>query len=217
MSTYNTYNDNLENRIANTSEVFFDEAMKKTAINESISSIAQMYSLPELQYRTTIDIDANGEADVPADMMKMIRLWDESATTGVATNKYEYIDPLSMDDTSPTSAYFWTIDNAVGGTDRKIIVRPVVAKTLQIRYYKFPTELSDSTDDSGLSPIWDEAVVAGAVYRVYENAGRYNEAMGYKEFFMTAVRRAWNYARNVGGVKENKKVKSIYSRKRLLG
>lgn len=213
MSTYNKYNEGIENSLGNSSEIFFEEPMKKEAVNWAVLEIAQMYAIQSLSKKASVTSDADGLIDYPSDYMRMIRLFDSA---NVST-KYEYVEPLTMDDMGDNESYYWTSDKVLDGDDEQIHIRPKAVANLTMRYYRLPTEIVNDTDESGLSKHWDKAVVSGAVYRLVENASGYQEATVYREAFENAVRKAWGHVRDIGGVKSNTKVKSIYARKRLLG
>ena len=212
MSTYNKYNEGLENGLGNTSEVFYDEAMKKEAINWAILEIAQMYAINGLANKVTLAVDVDGLADFPDEYMRMIRLREPSIGT-----KYEYVEPLTMDDMADSESYYWTSDKVVDGDTEQIHIRPKAVASLECRFYKLPTELVNDSDESGLSKHWDKAIVAGGLFRIVANSGAQNESVFFKQEFEDACRKAWGSVRDVGGVKSGNKIKSIYKRKSLLG
>ncbi len=99
MSTYNKYNDGIENSLGNSSEIFYDAGMKKEAVNWAILEIVQMYAISGLAKKETLTVDADGLADFPANYMRMIRLM--ASTSNI---KYEFVDPLTMDDMADSVA-----------------------------------------------------------------------------------------------------------------
>lgn len=215
MSNYNTYNTQVENRIANTSEIFYDEEMKREAMDNTIEEILRLYDVREFRRKTTITFDSDGEASKPADYFRMKKLWNVDSN-GVETAEYHFKEPEEMDGQSTSASYYWTEDDDGTGT---MILKcwPTDSGELQIRYIARPTELTDTTTDCGLSSDWDEAVVFGTVFRLYQNAGRYDEAMNFKQFYDDALAKCWQATKNIGGIKQNNRIRSKWDRMSLLG
>lgn len=216
MSNYSVYNNIIENKIANTSEVFYDEDMKKSEINNTISELLRMYDIPDMRKRGTITFDSDGLAPLPDDYFRMIKLWTVNAL-GTELNEFQYIYPDEMDDAADSQAYWWTEDYIPDSSDRRLIIRPTDSGTVQIRYVKRPNVIETTTDESGLSSDWDEPIALGTSYRLFSNAGRYDEANLFLATYEKSVARAWQTVSNRGGFKQNNKIRSVFDRKSILG
>jgi len=216
MSTFSTYNNVMEMKLANTSEIFYDEEMKRTEINNTIREIVQGYDLPELTKKTTVTFAATGIASIPTGYFRMVKLWDIDDDS-IETAEYMYITEDKADRLSATAAYYWTEIWDSSGAARKLKVWPLASGTLQMRYIASPTKLEDSTTDSGLSDQWDEVVAVGAVFRLFMLAGRVQEAQPFGMEFQRLIRNAWSSTKNRGGIKQNNRLKSRYDRVSLLG
>lgn len=84
MSTFTAYNTIIENKLANTSEIFYDSEMKREACNQAINQILDFYDIPEMTIKTHITFDSNGIASKPSDYYRMVKLWS-SAKSGTIT------------------------------------------------------------------------------------------------------------------------------------
>jgi len=216
ISTYSTYNTKVEIKLANTSEIFYDEEMKRDEMNNTISEILRDYDIPAFKKRAEITFDSNGLAALPSDYFRMVKLWDVDSNS-VQTNEYHYIVEDEFDTLAATTSFYWTEDYVVADAARKLKILPTDAGTLQIRYIKTPTTLEDASTESGLSSDWDEAVVFGTCYRLFMNAGRINEAGAFKGQYDSAVGEVMNATKNRGGIKENNRIRSVFERRSLLG
>lgn len=216
MSTFNQYNDILEAKIGNTSELFYDDGMKKLEFNSTLLELVQMFDIPSMAKKADLVFDADGLCEVPTDFVRMRKLFSVD-TDGLQSVEYTYIDPQDTDGLGSSSSGFWTMDYDETSSSMKLKVYPNEALTLKARYYSKPVEIVDTTTDSGLEKNWDEAVVYGTVARVYGNAGRYEEAMFFKNLYNESTAKAWSLTRNPGGVKQNNRIKTILSRSNYLG
>ena len=216
MSTYADYNNKVEIKIANTSEIFYDEDMKRDEMNNTITEILRDYDIPEFKKRATITFDANGLAELPDDYFRMVKLWDVD-DDGIQTNEYEYIIEDKFDNLASTTSFLWTEDYVIADAVRELKVLPIDSGELQIRYIKRPTELLTALTESGLSTDWDEAVAFGACYRLFMNSGRIQEASVFKGQYESAVSEVMNATKNRGGIKENNRIRSVFEKRSLLG
>ena len=164
MSTFDTYDNLIEQKLANTSEVFFTPEVKLQAANDTIAEILKEYDIPEFTRRpsTTGQLTfASGKADFPADYFRMTKLW-KTGTSGIESNIYTYIVPDDFDQLSSTAAYYWTEDYDPDDDTRKLMIKPTTETAVDCRYVKNPTTMTVSTDESGLSSKWDECVAYGS-------------------------------------------------------
>lgn len=216
MSTFSTYNTLIEQKIANSSEIFYDSEMKMQAANDVISDILDEYDIPEFIKRSTITFDANGLAAIPSDYTRMIKLWETNAN-GQQLYEYIYLPPDEFDMLASTAAYYWTEDYIVADSERKLKCLPVASGTLDIRYMSPPTAMTTDSTDSGLSSKWDEAVAYGTAMRLFQNANRYDEAREYERLYRDRVTSTYLFVKNPGGWKQNNRLRSKYERISLLG
>lgn len=215
MSTFSTYNSIIEQKIANTSEVFFTAQMKRQAANDAIQSILDNYDPPELIKRATLS-PSSGVASKPSDYYKMVKLWAVD-DDGLQTNEYVYVVPDEFDRMADTAAYFWTEDYNVSAAAIRLLIKPTSVTSLQIRYVIAPTEMTDDSTDSGLGSNWDEAVAYGTVAKLLQNDGRYQEAQEFERLFKERVAQVYASEKNPGGIKQNNRLKSKYERISQLG
>ena len=212
MSTYSTYNTVVENKIANVSEVFYDEEMKKQELNNTIRQMLQDYDIPEFIKRPAggTQTFASGKAAFPADFFRMVKLWDTD------NNEYTYLPPADFDLLSDTASYYWTVDYDATDSTRKFYIKPTSVTTLNMRYIKTFTPLVDVTTESGLSSAWDEVVGYGAASRLFQNSNRYDEAREYERLYRQRLGETYLVLKNEGGVKENVRLRSKYERQPLF-
>lgn len=213
MSDFTVYNSLLENKIANTSEVFYTNEMKRQEANNTIEEILLEYDPPEFIRKpsTTGTITfATGKVAKPSDYMRMVKLWDTD------DNEYHYIAPDDFDYLDDTASYYWTEDYDPADDTRKLFIKPTSATALNIRYIKQPTEMNDDSTDCGLSSHWDEAVAYGTAMRLLQNSNRYDEAREMERLYTEKKAEAYMAVKNPGGIKQGNKLKSAYKRKTLL-
>lgn len=84
MSNYTTYDAVISNKLANTSEIFYDAEMKREACNQVVRQILDWYDIPEMTVKGHITFDSNGIATKPSDYTRMVKLWS-SAKAGSIT------------------------------------------------------------------------------------------------------------------------------------
>lgn len=216
MSTFNQYNDILEAKIGNTSELFYDEGMKKLEFNSTLLEIVQMYDVPTMSRIMDLAFDTDGVCDVPEDFVRMRKLFSVD-TDGVQTREFVYVSPVDTDGLGSSSSGYWTMDYDKTSFSMKLKIYPNEATTLRARYYAKPAELVDTTTESGLERNWDEAVAYGTVARIYGNAGRYEESAYYENLYNKFLAKAWALVRNPGGVKQNNKLKTTLRSTNFLG
>lgn len=217
MSTFSTYNTQLEAKIANTSEVFYDSETKVQAVNDAIEELLKKYDIPEMTKRSTLTFSALGIAAKPADYFRMVKLWDVDSS-GIETSEYDYLENDLFDKLSSTSSYYWTEDYVVADTTRELLVRPIDSGELQVRYMKQASAVESSgVTDSGLSAIWDEAVALGAAKRLFQMANRWDEAREFERLQKEELAETYLSIKNPGGIKQNSRVKSRFERRSLLG
>ena len=219
MSTFATYDNLIEQKLADTSEVFFTAEVKAQATNDTINEILREYDIPEFMVRpsTTGQITfASGKADFPSDYVRMIKLWKNGAS-GVEQNIYTYIVPDDFDQLSDTAAYFWTEDYDPDDDTRKLFLKPISDTAIECRYIKSATTLVVATDESGLASTWDECVAYGATMRCLQQASLYDEARELERLYMEKRAEVYLSVKNPGGIKQGSKLKSRWGRYSLLG
>jgi hypothetical protein len=210
MSTLETYINLVEKKIANDSDLFYSFEMKRLAINDAVLELCQQYDINELRVTGTINF-ISGMATIPADLAYMDKLWQEDGN-GNILYVYNWEDPDVFDSINDNSYAYWTVDYDTGAADHMLFIKKVETITLETRYYKPPTEMTESGDDSGLTSKWDEAIAYQAAAKLYENADRPQEAQYY---FSQAAKRAKTpvlFTRNQGGIKDQPGFKSQYAR-----
>lgn len=215
MSTFSTYNTLLEQKLANVSELFYDTEMKRQETNNTIKEILQKYDVPEMMKRATLTI-TSGKVAKPTDYVRMAKLW-EIDVNGIELNEHLYLVPDIFDEKAATAAYWWTEDYDTTDDTRKLFIRPTSTTSLEIRYIKSFTEMTDDLTDSGLSSNWDEAVAMVATSKLLKSANRYDESQQYEAAGWQQVAEAYLSLKNPGGIKQNNRLKSKYERVSQLG
>jgi len=209
MATFSDYNEIIELKLANTSEVFFDENMKRQEINNTVQELISEYALPEFKKKGTITFDVLGKADKPTDFQRMIKLWDINAL-GVQTKEYNYIVEDEFDKLGDTAGNVYTED--FDTTTRIFKVKPIDSGTLQIRYYRTATKLTSAVTETDLNDLWNECVALGTTSRLLKNAGRYDEAGVFQQEYIDKKMETYLRVDTEGGVKRNNRFKSKYER-----
>lgn len=282
MANFTDYNTIIENKLANTSEIFYDAEMKREACNQAIEEILRSYDIPEMVVATHIVFSSTGSVSKPSDYFRMVKLWSSEnagqitafadagggevtvtstshglsngnivrivgttsyngvfAISDVTTNTFNIVDAFVADDATgswtegqalreyvyqvpdifdslaDTASYYWTEDYVIDSF--KLLAKPITSGVLNIRYIKLPTEMTDSTTDSGLSDIWNEVVAHGAVMRLFQHANRYDEAREHERLFKKRMAEIYLSVKTPGGVKQNNRFKSKYERISQLG
>ncbi len=212
MSTYSTYNTMIESKIANTSEIFYDEEMKRQEMNNTIDQMLQDYDIPEFIRKPAGGTLAfvGGKADHPADFFRVVKFWNDD------NNEYTYLPPTDFDQLSATSSYYWTTDYDESDSTRKFFIKPEAVTSLNMRYIKKFTELIAPTTESGLSSSWDEVVAYGTASRLFQNSNRYDESREYERLYRQRLAEVFLALKNEGGIKENARLRSKYERTSLL-
>ena len=214
MSTFATYNTLIEQKIANTSETFFDTEMKRQAANDTVKEILQEYDVPEMIIRATQTF-ASGIGTKPATYFRMVKLW-ATDSAGVETNEYKFLPPADFDAKAATDGYFWTEDYNVSAAAFRLLLRPTSVTSLNIRYIKQPTEMTSDSIDSGLASSWDEATALGVATKLFQIAKMYKEAQEIERLYRAKKAEVYLAVKNVGGIKENNRLRSKYERMNLL-
>ena len=216
MSTFSTLNTLIEQKIANSSETFYDNALKITACNNTIDEILKEYDVPEFTKRDELTFDSDGLADKPTDYFRMVKLW-ETDSDGVQTHEFEYITPDEYDQLASTTSYYWTEDYIVAGAARSLRILPIDAGTVDIRYIITATDVeATGADDSGLSAVWDDAITYGACSRLFQASNRWDEAREFERLYRKTLSDTYLSVKNPGGIKANTAFKSKFARKSLL-
>jgi hypothetical protein len=216
MSNFATYNTQISQKIANTSEVFYDEEMKMQACNDVVRQLLQQYDIPEMTKKATITFNALGVVAKPSDYFRMIKLYDVDSN-GVETDIFNYIETDKFDKLGSTAAHYWTEDYDILAAAIRLKCKPIDAGTLYIRYVKSFTEMTDTSTDCGLSTAWDEVVAFGAASRLYNISGRYDEAREMDRLLQQRTMETYGALKNPGGYKQNSRLKSKWERQSLLG
>jgi hypothetical protein len=211
MSTFATYNTLIEQKIATTSELFFDTDMKRQACNDTVKEILQQYDVPEMIVRATQSF-TSGVGTKPSTYFRMVKLWASNATTGVETNEYIYRQPDEFDSLASTEAYWWTEDYNVSAAAFRLLIRPTSVTSLNIRYIKTPSDMSTDAIDCGLSSSWDECIALGTTVKLYNIAKLYNEARETERIYKTKLAQVYQAFKNQGGIKQNNRIKSKFER-----
>jgi len=216
MSTFSDYNTQLEMKIANTSETFFDSGTKVQAVNDAIIEILDNYDIPEMIKRDEITF-VSGIKAKPDDYFRMVKLWDIDAN-GVETSIFNYLETDKFDKLAANSAYWWTEDYVIADGARELKVLPTDTTTIQIRYVKTPgTVDAAGLTDSNLSSKWDEVVALVAAKRLFQIATRWDEAREFERLAREAMVRVYQAVKNPGGFKQGVRLKSKWDRVSLLG
>jgi len=211
MSTFSTYNTLIEQKIANTSEVFYDAEMKRQATNDLTKQILQQYDIPEMIIRATQTF-ASGIGTPPADYFRMVKLWDDDDNL-----EYVYRVPDEFDSLDDTASNWWTEDYNVAAADRRLLLKPTSVTSLDIRYIQIPTQMDDDSTDNGLSTQWDEVISYGVAMKLLQISNRYEEAQEYERLYKSRLSDVYGALKNPGGIKANNRFKSKYERLSQLG
>jgi hypothetical protein len=216
MSTFATLDNLVSQKIANSSEIFYDSDMRRQESNNAVKDILERYDIPEMIIRSTITFDSSGNASKPANYYRMVKLW-ETDSNGIEQSVYNYIQPDTFDKLSSTAAYYWTEDYIVADAEIKLRCLPADSGTIDIRYIKKATEMSSVTVDCGLSSDWDEAIAYKTAARLMQISTRYDEAREYDRLGNEKIETTLQVKRNPGGIKEGVRIKSRFERISLLG
>jgi hypothetical protein len=128
-------------------------------------------------YTLTIgDDDITSGAGLPADFVKPINLRITESGYEQLLPYYDYKDidkryPLisAMTDTTPMGWYYF-------GSELKVLPEPDIAYDVQLRYLKRPVTLANDSDVPEIPQEFEELLVYGAAYRIWEEKDRFDKA-----------------------------------------
>lgn len=218
MSTFSTYDTLIQEKLANTSEIFYTEEAKRNAANDTVKEVLREYDIPEFIKKPTSGYltFASGSIAKPTDYFRMVKLW-KIDTSGVQSNEYQYIEPDDFDKLASGASYYWTEDFDTATSTRKLYIKPTTETTVYCRYIKSPTEMTDDLTDCGLSSSWDEVIALGSAKRLLQQATRWDEAREMERLYNEEKKKVYLSVKHPGGIKGTPYLKSVYRRKSLLG
>lgn len=195
-----------------------DELLQLEAINDAAEEIALEYDDPSLKTVTTISIVVGTEAyTLPVDIVgeKIYALWINDSTTGVPDGT---IDIVSYEDyvTAYDRNYIGGgrvpgykgnmngISDVVAYTLGGNLVfkylplkdnstEPTTTHTVNMMYKAAPTYLADDSDTTGLSTLWDKALMYRAAMFHQMQVKQFDIAKLYEGLFDKARERAWKH------------------------
>lgn len=219
MSQLSTYLILLTQKLAQSNLGFHTEPIRIQAINEAILKIADNYEVPELRRKPvpsgTITF-TNGLATIPSDFLRMIKLWDTIIPPPFG--EYTYLINDLFDDQPPNSSnLFWTRDFDPVTSTQKFYITPYSStpSVLNMRYIVLPTVLAQSSDESGLSSQWDNAVAYKAASILLNNER--NPSAGIMDQSASQeIEKAYEAISKMGGVKQGERLRSRFEKYPLL-
>jgi len=212
MSTYSAYNQIINNRLGNSTTVFYTQEMRLQEINNAVNDLLAKYDLPEMIKVANLSV-TSGIASKPSDFFRHIKLWSVDAN-GIELNEYVYTMPDIFDTLASTAAYYWTEDFNIAANGRRLLFKPSTTVTLKFRYLKKATTLT-SENDNGLSSEWDEAIALQAVKRLMKNSGQLEEAQFVDVEASDTMTSVYSAKQNVPG-QVPRKLKSAYAKYNYL-
>lgn len=195
----------VQNRIKDTG---FSSTVIKDFINDTQRDIFNEYSLPFMEATQSYTL-ASGTADItngsglPSNFTQAI---DVSITTSgreslLMYKDYQEIDQLYPDPTD-TAAYstnlpmYWY----KYGETIKVFPVPNQAYTANLLYLKAPTALSNDSDVPEVPPEFEEILVLGATYRVFQVKDNYDKAGVIENKYNELLQKlAVRYSQSQGG------------------
>lgn len=195
----------VQNRIKDTG---FSTTIIKDFINDTQRDIFNEYSLPFMQttqsYTLTVGVsDITNGSGLPANFVQPI---DILLTTSGRETILEYKDYQEINnlypDATDTTAYanqlpqYWY---KYGETIR-VFPSPDSAYTTSLLYYKSPTALSADADVPEIPSEFEELLVVGASYRVFQVKDNYDKAGILENKYMELLQKlASRYSKTRGG------------------
>jgi len=150
----------VEQKVANTSEVFFDTAMKRQATNDVIKEILQQYDVPEMTVKGNLRF-IDGKCVKPSDYFRMVKLWDDAND-----NEYSYFPPDRFDYLDSTASYYWTEDYDLKDKARRLLVRPRPTSDVTtgniVLNFNFNEGSGTTATDSSINSL--DGTITGATY-----------------------------------------------------
>lgn len=153
-------------------------------INDAVNDVFNEYRLPFMQTSQTYTVstsssDVTNGAGLPDDFVQAIELIN--TTSGkediIPYVDYDDIDRLypDADDTTANPSgdplYWYKYGETI-----RVYPTPSSAYTVQLRYYKRPAVLSDNTHIPALPQEFEELIILGAAYRIYQTKDMWTEA-----------------------------------------
>lgn len=143
----------LDSRIGTAVTTRFTTAKKKEALNTARFRILMQYDIEEFIKESTVAF-TSGVGTLPTDYLRIPLEGKRSLWNSTTLAEYQRVTIDRFDDDIDKT---WTVKEG----SAQIYTADTV--TLAIRYTYNPTDMSDDSDDSGFSPLLDEAHVLKAV------------------------------------------------------
>lgn len=171
----------VQNRIKDTG---FSTTVIKDFINDTQRDIFNEYSLPFMQTTqpyTLVDgvADITNGVGLPSNFVQAI---DVLVTTAGRESILDWVDYQQIDnqypDATDTTSYAKGLPSKAYKFGETIRTFPVAdqAYTVSLLYYKSPTVLSNDSDVPEIPPEFEELLVVGAAYRVFQVKDNYDKA-----------------------------------------
>ncbi len=179
--TLATVRTDIKDRLRNAN---YTDALVDQYINATQRHITNRYALRFMETSTT---QATTQSDydyaLPADFQQMLTLRITAPTANVSDITKNYLTnetfdakyPAPTDEGTPS---YWT----VYGDD--LLVYPVpdaTVNTLTLKYLKSATTLTDDSDVPEIPEEYQEVLITGALYRIFQSDDQYAEAMNTKD------------------------------------
>jgi len=182
---------------------------REDAINRAIQSILEQYPIPQYVVSTPLSF-SSGVADLPDDCVQPLKLVDP-------TNAYIEYDRISWDDfplnINQTYTILWDSDDEV----EVVNIYPTTPTSLTFWYVQNQDLLVDDTDTARFNRWWIDAIAEKAAEKLLTDVASFNRSQAKKFVGDDLVAKAWQIERSrITGVQDNK-LKSIFTRRSLLG
>ena len=182
------------------------------AINEALQNITEGYDIPDYIKKASL-IFAAGEADIPSEFFRMVKIW----LTSDPNREFTYIPEDIFDVQTPLSSNdYWTIDFDEITQTRRFFIVPTNQTAFTIRYIKRPVTLAVDTDDSGLAVNFDDVVAYWSAHILLRNEENYNKADSMEKKARELCIMAIQSKRKQGGVKQGERLRSRFEKYPLL-
>jgi hypothetical protein len=210
-TTLSDLKQSLTAKLATTNTTFHTEAVRTEAINEAITDICESYDVNALFKRATLTI-ASAICTIPTDMLRVVKIWDPTNQS----IEYEYIPEDLFDPKASTEAYYWTVDYDVATLVRVMKFLPATTTSDYISYKKVPTHLENDSDVTDMPDQFLDGIAYGAAAILLRNEASFERSQSMSIEGDAMVKKAVLSLRNVGGVKQHLRLRSVFEKQSIL-
>ncbi len=176
-----------------TTETLSDASMLRFA-NQAMQEECSYWRMPELITTTSVSaVDGTAAYSLAADTMYLIKVIDTTSSNElIRISRHEYDEWLLGDTTNEGTPVYYTVSGTSSGVLRiSLYPIPDASYTIQVSYYKNPTELvlSPTPTSMEIHRAWDEVILNRTISMGWRYLGDLEKSSAFHTF-ATSSRKA---------------------------